>query len=424
MLDSNSNNPNQSDKPATGKPSKPYPDFPLTAHPSGQWCKKIRGRLHYFGVWADPDAALASYDRQKEDLHSGRKPREAPAEGTTVIDVCNAFLKCKKDLLDDGELSIHTWAKYKAAKNEVIAAFGMSRLASDLGADDFADLRKRMAKRWGFYRLGDMIQHVRSIFNHAHDPDVALLPKPTRFGKGFKRPSRKTIKKYRGQQKPKLFTASEVRRMIDAAATPSMRAMLFLGINAGFGNSDCANLPAWAVDLNTGIIDFPRPKTGEPRRCALWPETVEAIKEALAARPEPKAPAKGPAPKGEKDAEDAKRAEKEFQTRCGLVFLTRGGNSWAATEKVRPISKEAAKLLKALGINGRKGLGFYTLRHTFRTVADETKDQPAIFYIMGHEIPDMSSMYREKISDARLRAVSDYVRQWLFPSTALLRGVE
>jgi integrase len=79
-----------------------------------------------------------------------------------------------------------------------------------------------------------------------------------------------------------------------------------------------------------------------------------------------------------------------------------------------PISKETAKLLKALGINGRKGLGFYTLRHTFRTIADEAKDQPAADYIMGHEVPHMSSVYRETISDVRLRAVVDHVRTWLF----------
>jgi hypothetical protein len=33
---------------------------------------------------------------------------------------------------------------------------------------------------------------------------------------------------------------------------------------------------------------------------------------------------------------------------------------------------------------------------------------------MGHEIPHMSSVYRETISDERLRAVTDHVRGWLF----------
>ena len=54
------------------------------------------------------------------------------------------------------------------------------------------------------------------------------------------------------------------------------------------------------------------------------------------------------------------------------------------------------------------------MRHTFRTVADEAKDQPAADFIMGHETPHMSSVYRETISDARLKAVSDYVRVWVF----------
>jgi len=48
-----------------------------------------------------------------------------------------------------------------------------------------------------------------------------------------------------------------------------------------------------------------------------------------------------------------------------------------------------------LKIKGRKGLGFYTLRHTFRTVADEAKDQPAADFTMGHESPHMSTVYRE-----------------------------
>ena len=37
---------------APNRPQKPYDGFPLTAHPSGVWCKRIRGRLYYFGRWA------------------------------------------------------------------------------------------------------------------------------------------------------------------------------------------------------------------------------------------------------------------------------------------------------------------------------------------------------------------------------------
>ena len=41
-------------------------------------------------------------------------------------------------------------------------------------------------------------------------------------------------------------------------------------------------------------------------------------------------------------------------------------------------------MLKRLKINGRNGLGYYTLRHKFETVAGESKDQVAVNAIMGH----------------------------------------
>src|SRR5438874_9666659 len=92
---------------AVGKrepPKKPYPEFPLFPHATGRWAKKIRGKLHYFGAWADPDGALAKYQEQKDALHAGRKPRPNEAEALTVKDAANAFLNHKTALQDAGEL--------------------------------------------------------------------------------------------------------------------------------------------------------------------------------------------------------------------------------------------------------------------------------------------------------------------------------
>lgn len=367
-----------------GKPSKPYADFPLTAHPAGYWCKKIRGRLHYFGPWRDPDAALRSYLEQKDALHAGR-----PQPGSlSVKDLVNVFLNAKQALVNSNELSPLTWGDYKTACDEIVAAFGKHRQVSEIGTDSFAALRNRMAEKWGPQRLAKNMQFIRCVFKYAYD--AALIDRPMRFGPGFKRPSRKTFRLHRAEGGPKLFSAEEIRRMIDAAGV-HLKAMIMLGINAAFGNSDCGNLPTSALDLERGWADFPRPKTGISRRCPLWPETVQAIKESLACRPEPK--------KSEYD---------------GLVFLTRAGDSWHTDTTDGPLSRETGKLLKKLGVNGRNRLGFYSLRHSHRTIADEAKDQPACDYIMGHSRDDMASVYRERISDERLKAVTDHVRRWLF----------
>lgn len=66
--------------------------------------------------------------------------------------------------------------------------------------------------------------------------------------------------------------------------------MILLGVNCGFGNADCATLPIAALDLAGEWLSYHREKTGINRRCPLWPETVEALRDAMEKRPEPKNP--------------------------------------------------------------------------------------------------------------------------------------
>jgi len=116
------------------KPKKPYPSFPLTAHPNGQWCKKIRGKVHFFGVWADPDAALERYHAQALDLHAGRQPHPSSvsANGLTVKDVCNAFLAWQQGKLDAGEIGYRWFEDCRSILRRFARAVGQSRLVDDL----------------------------------------------------------------------------------------------------------------------------------------------------------------------------------------------------------------------------------------------------------------------------------------------------
>jgi integrase len=377
--------------PSPGKPKKPYPDFPLFPHATKRWAKKIRGRMCYFGPWDDPEGALRKYLDQKDDLQAGRLPRES-GQLFTLGKLCNRILHDKRALVDSSELSIRTWQEYKNACDLLTKHFGPFRAVSDLRPEEFTTLRQQMSERWGLYRLGNSVMFVRSIFKYAFEENH--IPAPVRFGSGFKGPSKRAMRLARAAAGPKLFSREEIRRLLKVAEMP-LRAMILLGLNAAYGNNDCGRLPLSAVDLERGVVDFARPKTGAPRRCTLWPETVAALRKAIAERPEPL------------------RSE-----HSGLVFLTSRGYSWAKDVAENPISKKFAKLLRELQINGRKNLGFYTLRHVFRTIADETRDQPACDLIMGHESGHISAHYRETISDVRLKAITDHVRSWLFPKPA------
>ncbi len=383
--------------PANGKVGKPYPDFPLWPNPNGQWCKKIRGRVHYFGAVADWRAALDKYLDQKDDLFAGRRPR--PKGGLTLQDLINRFIQDRQRKADSGELNPRTVEDYGWAIKRMLKTFKPEQAVAELGPQDFADLRANLSKTRGpFSLLGD-ITRIKTLFKFAADNCGVLV----HYGSSFNKPTKAVLRRTREAKGPRMYAPDQLRQMIQAASVP-LRAMIYLGINCGFGNEDCATLPLDRLDLDNGWHTYGRPKTGVPRRCPLWSETVAALRAVLAERPKPR---------------DAKATK--------LVFLTHHGRSWArrvATDSV--ISKELAKVLKDLGIH-RKGVNFYALRHTFFTIGEESGDETATSFIMGHvggrvkeEIgpaarnEEMAAFYRERMTDVRLKRVVEHVRTWLF----------
>lgn len=365
---------------------KPREEFPLFPHARGYWAKKYKGKMLYFGKIADdPDGAKAL--ALWLDHLAGRPKQKA--NDLTLIDLCNLFLESKKNLVNAKELSSRTWHDYKLTCQRVSDFFGRGQSVANITPIDFQKLRADIAKTRGHVALGNEVQRIRSIFRYAYEAD--LVTSPIKFGPDFKKPSSKTMRIARAKQGPKLFEAVEIRSLI-AKANPTMKAMILLGVNAALGNNDCATLELSHIDLDGGWLNFPRPKTGINRRCALWKETVEAIRAVIAARRVPKA-----------------------EAHTSLLFITSKLGSFARAFGGGSISKEFAKLLESCDLAERKGRGFYTLRHVWRTVADETHDQAACDLVMGHSRDDMASKYRERIDDTRLGNVANHVRNWLGP---------
>jgi len=395
-------------KRASSKPSKPS-GFPLWEHPSGRWCKKIRGRFCYFGKVADDpegEDALKRYQQEREDLEAGRTPRPAgEAGGLTVRELVNRFLTSKQHKQKRGEITARTFRDLHSTCARIVDVFGRERPVVDLEPSDFERLHNAMAKTMGLLSRKTEIQKTRSVFKWAFDE--GLIDKPVRFGQGFRPASKRELRKAKAGigNGGRMFEAHEILALL-AAATPHFRAMILLGVNCGFGNMDIATLKLSGVDLEAGWIDHPRPKTGTERRCPLWPETIQSLREAIARRPKPKDPA-----------------------HADLVFLTRQhGNPWVRFECKDPEHPENGawndaitiimrKLLGKLGLK-RPGRGFYSLRHTFETISGESVDQVSTDYLMGHVDNSMAAVYRERISDDRLRAVVNHVHEWLFEQPA------
>lgn len=269
---------------------------------------------------------------------------------------------------------------------------------------DFERLQADYGRTWGAVRIGNEIYRARIMFRYAFES--GLTNTPVRFGPSFKRPARKTLRKLKAKQRleygARMFNCDELRTILNACPQP-LKAMVLLGINGGLHNMDVATLNFAAMDLECGWLDFPRGKTGIPRRIPLWPETIAAIKEWLAIRPEPKS------------ADDAR-----------LVFLTKTRRPWHRLGRFttndkgdtvakgfnQPVSQAFRVVLDNLGINGKRN--FLALRHGFRTIGRGAKDREAVDSIMGHVDESMAGHYLEDgLPDERLKTVTSFVRDWL-----------
>ena len=379
------------------KPKKPRRDYPLYAHPSGQWAKTINGRKHYFGAWDDPQAAERLYDQQKEALRQNRKPRPKVIVGgfVTLSDLLNKYLESQQQRLDEGEIATSTFRNCHVIAQRIVEVIDRDRNAADLGPEEFAAIKRRFAQSYKSPNSMRMaIKVTRAAFNYGVENEL-LERKPT-YGSNFKIPSNADLRKHKARQKQpngvSAFTASQSWKLI-TNANPALKAMILLGLNCGLGNNDCNTLSFNDIDLDSGWLDFPRSKTGQERLAKLWPETREALNAWLDVRP---------------TASDSAHKDR--------VFLTQQGNPVCVTTKDGQKDRTAQNfkaLLDRLGMY-RKGLSFYSLRRTHRTWSDGAGDTPAANLIMGHVDSSMGAVYRQETDKKRLFRVAKHVRNCLF----------
>lgn len=373
------------------KPEKPTPDFPLYAHRAGYWAKKIKGKTIYFGPWADPDAALHRYRREKDLWEAGMDPRHGsspttsidPDIGVRLGDGCNLFLEAVYRKVEDGRLGMRSYRDYVSTCKRVLAIIDRYTPINSMTIDDWMRVHRELGKDRSPVTLGQDITRLKTCMQWLVDNGKIREP---RYGSEFRRPARIEVRRSRANSGRRWFDAREILHLAGAAG-PAMKAMILLGVNCGLGNGDCSQLLVEYLDLKRGWLDYDRPKTGTPRRAKLWPETIAAIHAYETKRPKVKLP---------------------------NLFVTKFGNVWSDPDSAEcAVSRAFQQLCRDNGCH-IPGRGFYGLRRTFETVAGATKDQVAVDYIMGHIDDSMAAVYRQEIGDDRLEAVAKHVRKWLY----------
>lgn len=410
----------------TQKPGKPYRGFPLGVHPNGQWCKRINGHLRYFGKIAEWRAALHRYNTELPYWASGQTPppehwgvigstATTPAPGPSLDEVGNRFLVRELKRHERGQLGLEAYLDERRAIVSMFDFCGRDRRILAMSPDDWADLRHKLEteprkgdpkqRRRGPDYLDKSIAAIRAMAKWA-EGNLLQPGQVIRFGDSFDRVHRSEKRKARREKSRKhgerIFTPEQVQQIVAALPTV-LKAMFLLGINGGFGAADLSAIPLEVIDLDGGIIDYARVKTGVERTVTLWPRTIEALRAALPLRPKAKPGYEGHA----------------FLTRCGVPFcraraVTDEKGNIVKAVRTDAVAGELGKVLTALNIK-RYGLNFYAARHTFRTHAGGVGDSEAVDRCMGHSDGTSAEWYTKAQLD-RLRAVTAHVERALFGS--------
>jgi len=323
---------------------------------------KIRGRLYYFG--SDRRKALARYIEQATCLHGGHpQPPPCPEAEITIATLANLYLEQQECRVTAGEIRLRQLHGQTVLLRDFVRHIGRNRLVSEICTMDLQNYRNTLIKAGRAPKtINNRIGAVKAMYHWALDNGVIKAG-----------PNLTAVKKIPMPKKERpIFTPSQIRLLIKAAR-PKLKAMILLGLNCGFGCTDCAELRWTDLDLEAGRVSLPRGKTGIKRNLTLWPETIQALQ--------------GIPRSGE------------------LVFYTRNGGPWVKSTTVRgedgtekyqernTVTEEFRKLLAKAGIKTEKGLGFYTLRRTAATFAAQSKDPFAIQRLLGHADLRMASTY-------------------------------
>jgi integrase len=350
--------------------------FPLTLHPTGQYCKKIKGKTYYFG--SDKKDALQRYLDQATYLHGCQNNLQRPTDDSmTLKQLCDMYLTYQYSKLQADDLTAKHHNDQISSLDKLMAFLGPNRKIKSISTLDLQNYKRKLQKSYGSVcRLNLHISIMKALFHWARKNDIlANIPNIDAVSRG------KII-----HQERFTFNSEQITILLSVADV-KMRAMIWLGLNCGFGCTDCSELKWSDLDIINARVKLPRRKTGILRDLPLWPETVESLEKI---------------PRTGKLVFYTSRGNPYIQT-----LLKPDGNGNGKYTTLNTITTKFSRLIKKSGFDVSKGTGFYTLRRTAATLAARSGDPFAVQRLLGHADLQMATRYVQDVSKQTDRVIQN-----------------
>jgi len=349
--------------------------FPLTLHPTGQYCKKIRGKIRYFGT--DKKKALERYLAQATYLHGSQSLMQEVSNGKMPLkQLCDLYLQYQHSRLLAGAITPKHYNNDIGSLGKLTSFLGPGCKIESISTLDLQNYKRKLQSVYSVSRQNLHIGIMKAMFHWARRNDVLeTIPNIDAISKG------KTLHK-----EMYTFNSKQIKKLLSAADV-KMQAMIWLGLNCGFGCTDCGKLKWKDLDLKNGRVRFPRNKTGVGRNFPLWPETIQALKEL---------PRSGP----------LVLCNSQGQPWVTTVIKTNGNGKREYTP-VNRVTPTFSRLMKKVRMQVPKGTGFYALRRTAATMAARSGDPFAVQRLLGHVDLTMATRYVQDVSEQTDRVIEN-----------------
>ncbi len=295
----------------------------------------------------------------------------------TLKRLCGMCLKYQYSKLQADDLTAKHHNEQIGSLNKLMAFLGQNRKVKSISTLDLQNYKRKLQKSYGSVcRLNLHISIMKALFHWARKNDILEdIPNIDAISRG------KII-----HQERFTFNSEQINKLLSLADV-KMRAMIWLGLNCGFGCTDCSELQWADLDLINAGVRLPRRKTGISRDLPLWPETVEALEKI---------------PRTGKLVFCTSRGNPYIQT---LLKTNGSGNGKYTT--LNTITTNFSRLLKKSGFDVPKGTGFYALRRTAATIAARSGDPFAVQRLLGHADLQMATRYVQDVSEQTDRVIEN-----------------